>query len=604
MSSAAFAHEVKPTQAAGSRKSEGRLRVNRPDDAFEVEADRIAERVLAGQSQVAPWTVANIGITAPLQRKCSCAASGKCAKCQEKEDRKEEKALQRSPEGPAPADKAPPIVHDVLSTPGEPLDRNTREFFEPRFGYDLSRVRIHTDHKAAASAESVGAAAYAVGSHIVFGAGRYEPQATAGKFLLGHELTHVIQQTPALSRQPLKTEDAPAKQRSASRRLDQFATVVDSYANKASGRVSGLGSGGDLDAIRRNIATARTGVAGLRKLAARGDDRLAAAVLTNFTPPKLKAALGQLVPATVPQVISDIAETRRPELAAKSLDISQPQDRAEIEADRVAHEVLHERPSSISLRPAELGLYRLLNGADELAAEEELTGLEEITTSAGVTTEAVLAPEELAVVTTVLAGIGPVGWAVIAMGVVAVGIGIWYVASEDSVEMKKATAPSPAPASTATPQTLAPPVAKPVPEECVETAKRHSSDKCKMVATADHAGANPIADLYCEQITGDPCEYRTRGATGTAYFDSVKGDTATECKCGFLDFVRDANAGKRFAKRVLDDKLEQIRRHLRVVQDCGLKYRIIVSNDEVAAWFRGELGDEVIVELKKSEFCD
>ena len=56
--------------------------------------------------------------------------------------------------------------------------------------------------------------------------------------------------------------------------------------------------------------------------------------------------------------------------------------------------------------------------------------------------------------------------------------------------------------------------------------------------------------------------------------------------------------------RVLDDKLEQVRRHLRVVQDCGLKYRVIVSNEEVATWFRNELGDEVTIEVRKSEFCD
>ena len=602
MSRAAVVYD---SDAAHSTKSRtGNLRVNKPGDAYEVEADRVAETVLSGRGQRVSWTLADVGISEPLQRKCSCASSGKCAKCKENDDHNDEKALQRSPEGPAGEDKAPPIVHEVLNTAGDPLEQSTREFFEPRFGYDLSRVRIHTDQKAAASAESVGAAAYAVGSHIVFGKGRYKPQARSGRFLLGHELTHVIQQTPVLSRQPLKPGDAPKKQRSASARLSQFATVIDSYANKANGRVSGLGSGGDVDAIRRNIATARTGVAGLRQLAVKGNDRLAAAVLTNFTPPKLKAAMGKLLPATVPQAVSDITEARSPALAAKSLDISQPRDSAEIEADRVAREIITERPRSISLQAAELGVYCFRNGAEELAEEQELAELGEVTETAEVTAEAALTTEEVAVVTTALASIGPVGWAVIAVGVVAVGIGLWYVASEDSAEMKKATAPSPAPAPSATPQSAAAPVSKTVPDECVETAKRHSSDKCQMAATTAHAGADPVADLYCEQITGDPCEYRTRGATGTAFFDSVKGDTATECKCGYLDFVRDANAGKRFAMRVLDDKLEQVRRHLRVVQDCGLKYRVIVSNEEVATWFRNELGDEVTIEVRKSEFCD
>jgi Domain of unknown function (DUF4157) len=580
------------------------LKIGRPDDAFEREADRAADEVMSGAGTAAQWSFSRIGIAPPLQRKCSCGGSGgsegECEECKAKE------ALQRKPLGPVETGIAPPIVHEVLNSPGEPLDKATREFFEPRFGYDLSRVRIHTDESAAASAQSVRAAAYTVGSHIVFGKGRYKPKSEGGRFLLGHELTHAIQQTPVLARQPAPPHDpggTATTQRAASKRLAEFATVIESYANRASGRVSGLGTGGDTNAIRRNIATARAGAAGLRKLAAKGDDHLAAGILTNFTPQRLKAASAKLVPATVPQPVSDISQAPPSVLAAKSLDISNPSDSAEIEADRVAREVITGRPPSLSVHSADLGVYRLVSEADLAQTEEELAGLEEITTTTEVT-EAALAPEEIAVVTGVLAGIGPVGWAVIAVVVVVIAIGIWYVATEDSAEGQKKTAPTPAPAPSATPAPASAPAAKPVPKECADTANRLNTDKCKMTATTEHSGSDPVADLYCEQQTQDECEYRTRGASGTAFFDSVKGDTATECKCGLLDFVRDAKQGKRFAKGVLDDKIEQVRRHLRVVQDCGLKYRIIVSNDEVADWFRGELGDEVTVEVKKSEFCD
>jgi len=66
---------------------------------------------------------------------------------------------------------------------------------EPRFGHDFSQVQVHTDEKAADSARSVNALAYTVGRDVVFGTGQYAPETTAGKRLLAHELTHVVQQS-------------------------------------------------------------------------------------------------------------------------------------------------------------------------------------------------------------------------------------------------------------------------------------------------------------------------------------------------------------------------------------------------------------------------
>lgn len=146
-----------------------------------------------------------------------------------------------------------PIVHEVLRSPGQPLDKSTRAFFEPRFAhnfstvpvssvseqvspssltvgeptsifeqeadrmadsvmrkgenenkilsaneesgkFDLSRVRVHTDELAAESARAVNAQAYTVGNNIVFGSGQFAPQTRKGSRLIAHELTHVIQQ--------------------------------------------------------------------------------------------------------------------------------------------------------------------------------------------------------------------------------------------------------------------------------------------------------------------------------------------------------------------------------------------------------------------------
>jgi hypothetical protein len=105
--------------------------------------------------------------------------------------------LQRAATRGAAARAVPPLVHEVLRTPGQPLEAAARAFFEPRFGRDFTAVRVHTDAPAAESARAVDALAYTVGQHIVFGAGRYRPGEAEGKRLLAHELAHAVQQQGA-----------------------------------------------------------------------------------------------------------------------------------------------------------------------------------------------------------------------------------------------------------------------------------------------------------------------------------------------------------------------------------------------------------------------
>lgn len=94
---------------------------------------------------------------------------------------------------------------------GHPLDPATRAFMEPRFGRDLSQVRIHTGAAAADSAQALSAAAYTVGPDIVFGAGHYAPASTSGRKLLAHELAHVVQPGgPAIRRMTLGKGDVVA----------------------------------------------------------------------------------------------------------------------------------------------------------------------------------------------------------------------------------------------------------------------------------------------------------------------------------------------------------------------------------------------------------
>lgn len=114
-------------------------------------------------------------------------AGGECEECRKKR-------LQRKATSQAGQTAVPPIVHDVLRSPGRPLDPTTRAFMEPRFGHNFSHVRVHTDAQAAESAHAVNALAYTVGQDVVFGAGQYAPSSNTGKALLAHELTHVVQQ--------------------------------------------------------------------------------------------------------------------------------------------------------------------------------------------------------------------------------------------------------------------------------------------------------------------------------------------------------------------------------------------------------------------------
>jgi hypothetical protein len=106
---------------------------------------------------------------------------------------------------------APPIVHEALAEPGQPLYAGTRAFMEPRFGHDFSRVRVHSDAKAAESAEAVNARAYTVGSHVVLGEGQPSPESIAGRHLLAHELAHVVQQSRR-GTAPVLTASAPHEQ--------------------------------------------------------------------------------------------------------------------------------------------------------------------------------------------------------------------------------------------------------------------------------------------------------------------------------------------------------------------------------------------------------
>ena len=109
---------------------------------------------------------------------------------------------------------APPIVHEVLSSPGQSLEQNTRTLMESRFNHDFSRVKIHTDEKAAKSSQALNAIAYTVQQDIAFDTGKYAPQSRTGRQLLAHELAHVVQQSRGGANPPNTQSEQAAQQAS------------------------------------------------------------------------------------------------------------------------------------------------------------------------------------------------------------------------------------------------------------------------------------------------------------------------------------------------------------------------------------------------------
>ena len=216
-----------------------KLKVGAPDDAHEREADRVADQVMRMPE---PQTTDKAPVLeshkdASIQRMCpECEGELRRQPVEEEEEEalrrqpveepeeeeqtlrrqaleeEEPEELRRQPEEkPEEEDEtlrakaAPgqtPAVTPGLETRvkalrggGRPLPDATRAFFEPRFGHDFSRVRVHADARGAEAARAVNARAFTLGRDIAFGPVQYAPTTSAGRRLLAHELTHVVQQT-------------------------------------------------------------------------------------------------------------------------------------------------------------------------------------------------------------------------------------------------------------------------------------------------------------------------------------------------------------------------------------------------------------------------
>ena len=209
-----------------------KLTVGAENDAFEAEADTMADRVMQMQD-ISPHSFTPTPLS--IQKKCTkceeeenrirkkslstayTSIQRKCSKCEEEEQKIQKKSLsetitpfvQRSGTGETTSVAPSHVESNILSSKGtgSPMDISTKSFMENRFEADFSQVRIHTGSQAVQMSRELNAQAFTVGNDIYFNEGKYNPNTHSGKHLLAHELTHTIQQGGSISK---KVQKKPA----------------------------------------------------------------------------------------------------------------------------------------------------------------------------------------------------------------------------------------------------------------------------------------------------------------------------------------------------------------------------------------------------------
>ncbi len=160
---------------------QAKLTISRPDDPYEQEADRVAGQVVSND----PPASYMLSINPLVQRQLS--------------EEEEEEEIQTKSSG-AFGDQVGSLTSDfsnrlAAAGSGTPLSPGTRSYFEPRFGRDLSDIRVHNGSRAAELNHSINAHAFTRKNNIYFNSGQYAPDTPGGRFLLAHELVHTFQQT-------------------------------------------------------------------------------------------------------------------------------------------------------------------------------------------------------------------------------------------------------------------------------------------------------------------------------------------------------------------------------------------------------------------------
>ena len=183
------------------------VKVGSPNDAYEQEADSMAERVMRmPESMIQRQPIEEeeeMLQPKPLDGQFQSIIQKQC--CEEEEESVQTKATGGRQPNQSHQSIGSKVRYHAVNCPGKPLHGSTRNFFEPRFGQDFSGVRVHTCDSSVQMSDELRAQAFTYGNSIFFNSGKYNPESFQGKQLLGHELTHVVQQNEGVIRRQSAT---------------------------------------------------------------------------------------------------------------------------------------------------------------------------------------------------------------------------------------------------------------------------------------------------------------------------------------------------------------------------------------------------------------
>lgn len=226
----------------GNHGIQAKLEIHPSDDAFEKEADAMADRVMQhehaappaspndangnGDKPVSPGSLSNS--INRLQRQRAFESPTPLEMNTANLAPSDEMPLQRKANDGGTSD-APAAVESTLHSSkgrGASLPKDTREKMEDGFGSDFSNVKVHTDNEAAQMNDQVGARAFTHGNDIYFNKGEYNPNTSSGDHLLAHELTHTIQQNGAVHRKATGIQRGPSPKKTDIFKADKPAMKV------------------------------------------------------------------------------------------------------------------------------------------------------------------------------------------------------------------------------------------------------------------------------------------------------------------------------------------------------------------------------------------
>jgi len=509
-----------------------------------------------------------------LRRSCACEHSGSGGGCEECKKKKKQ-SLHRSVSREADVDQIPPIVYDVLRSPGAPLDPATRRFFEPRFGQDLSRVRVHTDVLANRSAASVNAFAYTVGEHVVFAEGRH-PSEPRARELLAHELTHTIQHGRFESLAGLQIGSASSEVEREAR---------DNEASLSSDRplrVNAPAAGARLNARGPMPAPVRPPVrAPARPAAGRGQARqpgepgvrgphyVPDPSDTSLDAMFARAAIARSAEQAKWELEQPIATLQRGGTAPDFVTRGRPQVAA-FEWGNVTYE-----PHNFHILDAIEYEVSRANSDEDLAdiLDEYIPSpTDALLRSPSGFPRGRLRPRKL---------FGPI----IPRNFDSRG-DYRMLAYKAALDRRTQTVPA-------------------LGSGRAAPAKVPSSVEARgcQIRPIRGLGGDPLASLFCQAATNSMFSYWIESPMGRAEIDALRGSTWYECKCGYASLVRAVREGRPYAERRLSDLDEQALRHSRIAAHCGLTYRFMVSNEEFADFLRNRWFS-IPVDVVRFEPCD